>query len=191
LRRGFKAESKRLAIELRAEIGLTRHDPLDPWKLAELYGVDVYALSDVGCSAEALTHFTLTRPEVFSGALVPLPIGVAIIENTAHSRVRRISTMAHEMAHVTLEHVFPATLVNEKGCRTSDPGQEAEATELSGELLIPFDAALRFARQRLTNEEVADRFGVSPAVARWRLDSTGARKIARRQADAYRRKVGG
>ncbi|MGW2611936.1 ImmA/IrrE family metallo-endopeptidase [Streptomyces mirabilis] len=52
--------------------------------------------------------------------------------------------MAHEMAHVVLEHSFSTLLRTSGGeCRESDREQEAEAAELSGELLIPSDAALR------------------------------------------------
>ncbi len=91
------------------------------------------------------------------------------------------------MAHVTLEHAFSVSLVTERGCRTSDRQQEEEAAELAGELLLPFDAARSLARRGVVNEDAALVFGVSPEVARWRLDSTGARKIAARTAAVYRR----
>ena len=64
--------------------------------------------------------------------------------------------------------------------------EEDEAAEISGELLIPFEAAKRLARQKATDDEVALRFGVSPELARWRMNSTGARIIAQRAAN-YRR----
>ncbi|HXC78576.1 MAG TPA: ImmA/IrrE family metallo-endopeptidase [Candidatus Acidoferrum sp.] len=189
MRHGFKAHAKRLAIELREEIELDPLDPLDPWKLADLYGIDVYDLNNVGCSADALSHFTITNPEVFSGALIPLPTGAVILENPSHPVVRRRSTMAHELAHVLLEHAFSVSLVNEKGCRNADRNQEDEAAELSGELLLPFEAAKRMARSKATDEAVADQFEVSTPLARWRLYSTGARKIAARQSEAYARKI--
>ncbi len=189
MKHGFKAHAKRLAIELREEIELGPLDPLDPWKLADLYGVDVYDLNDIGCSVDALSHFTITSPDVFSGALVPLPTGTVILENSSHPVVRRRSTMGHELAHVLLEHEFSVSLVNEKGCRNADRDQEGDATELSGELLLPFEAAKRLARNKATDEAVADQFEVSTAFARWRLYSTGARKIAARQSEAYARKI--
>ncbi|MFI6076548.1 ImmA/IrrE family metallo-endopeptidase [Actinoplanes sp. NPDC051343] len=182
-----KAALKRLAIELRAELGLGTHEPFDPFELAELYGVDVYPLSTLGCAPRVLEHFQVNRLEVFSGALVPVGTGAVIIENDAHPVVRRRSTGGHEMAHVVLEHPFTAALVNEGGCRLANKEHEAEAAELSGELLIPFDAAKRLARRGVTNEEAAAEFEVSVEVARWRLDSTGARKIAARQRAAYTR----
>lgn len=190
LQRGFKAAAKRLATELRTEIGLGALEAFDPYALAELYGVDVLRLSEIDCSPAAFEYFTRTRTEVFSGALVPTGTGSVILENDAHPVVRRRSTASHEMAHVVLEHRFAGSLVNERGCRTADPQQEAEASELAGELLLPFAAAEALARRRASDDEAGSQFGVSTAFARWRLDSTGARVIARRRTAAYARRVG-
>lgn len=182
-----KAACKRLAAELRAEIGLQPVDALDPWKLAELYGIRVIALSSLPLTSVIRDHFTIARPQVFSGALVPTGTGAVIIENDAHPEARRRSTMGHELAHVIGEHRFGTSLVNERGCRLADQSQEEEAAEIGGELLIPFEAAKRLARRKATNEEVALQFGVSIEMARWRMDATGARLIAARRAAAYRR----
>ena len=96
--------------------------------------------------------------------------------------------MAHEMAHVMLGHTFRATLVNERGCRISEPEDEKEAAELSGELLLPASAGKSLAYRMFTNEQAATTFQVSVDVARWRLDATGARKMAQRaHAKAGRR----
>jgi Zn-dependent peptidase ImmA (M78 family) len=116
--------------------------------------------------------------------------GAVIIENDAHPLTRRRSTMGPELAHIFGEHTFGTSLVNERGCRLANQAQEAEAAEIGGELLIPFEAAKLLARRDATNEEVALRFGVSPDLARWRMDSTGARLIASRQRAAYRRTRG-
>jgi Zn-dependent peptidase ImmA (M78 family) len=185
-----KANCKRLAAELRAEIGLEPMDPLDPWRLADLYGVTVIPMSDLPLSSVVREYFSVERPDVFSGALVPVRTGAVIIENDAHSLTRRRSTMGHELAHIFGEHTFGTSLVNERGCRLANQAQEAEAAEIAGELLIPFEAAKVLARRDATNEEVGLRFGVSPDLARWRMDSTGARLIASRQRAAYRRAKG-
>jgi Zn-dependent peptidase ImmA (M78 family) len=176
-----KAQLKRLALELRAEVGLSPHELFDPHILAELYGVEVIRLSDLDCSSEVLDHFQIRRPEVFSGALVPLSDGsTVIIENDRHPLERRVSTASHEISHVVLEHPFAATLLDGNGCRLSTPEHEQEAAELSGELLLPFEACKRLAFFNTSDEEAADKFGVSVEFARWRLNSTGARKIADR-----------
>lgn len=185
-----KAACKRLAAEVRSEVGLGPMDALDPWELAREYGIAVAPLSDLSISDEVRDYFCDVRPEVFSGALVPIGNGVVIVENDAHPVARRRSTMGHELAHVFGEHKFGASLVNERGCRLADQAQEEEAAEIAGELLVPFEAAKLLARRRATNEEVALQFGVSVDLARWRMDSTGARLIAQRQAAAYRRVSG-
>jgi len=186
-RRINKAACKRLAAELRAEVGLGPMDALDPWALAELYGVPVVTLRDLPVDDVVLEHFTVDRPEAFSGALIPVGSGAVIVENDSHSAARRRSTLGHEVAHVAAEHTFATSLTNERGCRMADTAQEAEAAEIAGELLVPFDAARKLARRKATNEDVALQFGVSVDLARWRMDSTGARLIAQRQAAAYRR----
>lgn len=181
-----KAACKRLAGEVRAELGLEPMDALDPWQLAELYGVRVLALGQLPLDHAVRDHFHSVRPEVFSGALLPHRTGAVIVENDAHPMARRRSTMSHEMAHVVGEHKFHTSLVNERGCRTADKLQEDEAAEISGELLIPFEAAKRLARRKATDDEVALRFGVSPELARWRMNATGARIIAQRAANLRR-----
>lgn len=161
-------------------------DALDPWQLAELYGVRVLALGQLPLDHAVREHFHSVRPEIFSGALLPHRTGAVIVENDAHQVDRRRSTMGHEMAHVVGEHKFGTSLVNERGCRTADKVQEDEAAEISGELLIPFEAAKRLARREATDDEVALRFGVSAELARWRMNATGARIIAQRAANLRR-----
>lgn len=184
-----KSALKRLAVELRTEVGCGPHDRFDPYRLADLYGVAVHRLSDLDCSDAALTHFRVTRSDVFSGALVPLVTGGAvIIENDAHSPERRRSTASHEMAHLALEHKFEAGLADDaRRCRLTNKEQEAEAAELGGELLLPYEAAKFLAIRSISDEDAAKRFDVSVEIAAWRLNSTGARKMAER----WKRKNGG
>lgn len=182
-----KAACKRLAAELRSEIGLGPMDALDPWRLAKLYGIAVIAPSALPLSSEVHDHFTVVRRDAFSGALLPIRTGAVIIENDAHPLARRRSTMGHELAHDFGEHKLGTSLVNERGCRLANQVQEEEAAEIGAELLIPFEAAKRLARRNATNEEVALESGVSTELARWRMDATGARLIARRHDAARRR----
>ena len=174
-----KAALKRLALELRDEIGIDGHARFDPYLLADEYGVDVFQLSEVGCSTEALAHFQVDRPATFSGALVPVGDGFVIIENDSHDAARRRATAAHEMAHVALGHPFATFLVNERGCRTANDDHEREATELGAEMLLPTEAAKRLACRQVTDTEAAEFYDVSLDVARWRMNATGARLYAR------------
>lgn len=124
LRRGFKAEAKRLAREVRDELGVDVFAPLDPYALAELYGVAVYDLRDPSLPSEAVRHFTGPRARVFSAVLLAVGPGRVIIENHVHDWTRRRSTIAHEMAHVLLEH-DPAPLTGCGSCRVSGVDRRA------------------------------------------------------------------
>ena len=111
-----KAACKRLAAELRAEIGLEPMDALDPWALAELYGIR--------CSLWApAARARGPRP------LRPLQAG-GLLRRAGSRRVGRSDhrerrtpggpsplDMGHELAHVFGEHRFSTSLVNERGCR--------------------------------------------------------------------------
>lgn len=181
LRRGFRKEAREITLEVRDELGIGVFAELDPYALAELYGIEVTDLSNPCLPPESVRYFTQERPHVFSGALVPLqPSGAFIIENHVHHPRRRRSTIAHEMAHVLLEHPFGLTLTDDNGCRSAVAEIEEEATELSGELLIPTGAARLAALKGWPDQSVANHFGVSLPMARWRMNVTGARKIAAR-----------
>ncbi len=177
MRRGFKAEAQRLALELRGEVGLGAHGPFDPYLFAGEYGIPVVKLSEL--DGDARDYFLLASGSALSGALIPVGTGVVILENDAQPQRRRRTTMCHELGHVVLEHEFGVSLTDERKCGLGGE-QEAEADWLSGELLIPFDGALRLARANASDEQAADQFEVSLAVARWRMNASGARKIVER-----------
>jgi hypothetical protein len=186
-----KAAAGRLALEVRAEIGLKGHEQLDPVLLAVEYGVPIYPITELGdtklCAA-AISHFGGIGMAQFSAALLPMYPGCCIIENDFHAETRRRASLAHEMAHVLREHQFSAgALLGPDGCRNVDKGVEDQADWLAGELLIPSEAAARLAVRGATNEQVADIYGVSVSYARMRMNLSGAHVRAKR-AQARRRK---
>ena len=194
MRRGFKAHATRLAIEVRYEIGLDPHAVLDPVDLAHEYGIPVYPLSEAvnfGCSASALEYFSDPGRKSFSAALVPDGTGRFIIENDRHAATRRRSNIAHEMAHVLLEHSFPTLILGAEGCRAVDPDTESEADWFAGELLIPSDAARLLALKGLSNDAIARHFGISEQLAAMRMNVSGARKLAARTRDSRQKLHGG
>lgn len=177
MRRGFKTEAKRLALELREELGADAHVPFDPYAFAVNYGIDVVELSTL--DTEARHHFLKADGSSFSGALIPVGTGMVILENDAQPRARRRTTMCHEIAHVVLEHSFGISFADERKCGLGGD-QEDEADWLSGEMLIPYDGAFRLARANAPDIQVAGVFDVSLAVARWRMNGSGARRVAQR-----------
>lgn len=183
LRRGFKATARRLAADVRDELGIAAFEPLDPYALARLYGVEVFTLDAPWLPRDAVEHFTGTAAESFSGALIQIGTGCVIVENHTHTDTRRRSTVAHEMAHVLLEHEFGVLVTGGTSCRSTTTEIEQEAAELSGELLLPRDAARTAAFRGWTDTTIARYFRVSERMARWRMNVTGARRIARRTRD--------
>jgi Zn-dependent peptidase ImmA (M78 family) len=190
MRRGFKEEMKRLVSELRGELGLDAHASLDPRDLAEQYGIPVFPLTEMsewGCSPETLAHYASDSKATFSAALIPCGTSRMIIDNDNHAPTRRRASLAHEMGHVLLEHPFTEAVLTADGCRAVHPDLEEEAHWFGGELLIPFDAATTWARRGASNDEVASHHGVSVQYAGMRMNTSGAREIARRRAAAGRR----
>ncbi|MEV5413166.1 ImmA/IrrE family metallo-endopeptidase [Thermopolyspora sp. NPDC052614] len=172
-----------LALEVRDELTLSIDDPFDPYVLCDKYGVPTYRLDDLSdyeCSPEAVEYFLSKRPNVWSAALVPHGTAKFIVENTAHEVVRRRSNVTHELSHLLLEHEFDRILWTDDGCRKMNPQIEKEAAYLAGELLIPKKAAIRAAFRERSNQEVASMYNVSEKFAQWRMDASGARRIAQR-----------
>lgn len=82
------------------------------------------------------------------------------------------------MSHHLLEHEFDDVLLTDDGCRKVNSRNENEANFLAGELLIPYQAALKAAFAGNTNDEVAAAYGVSPQFTQMRMK--GARVHAQR-----------
>lgn len=179
MRHGFKAQMKRLAMEIRSEFGLTKDDRIDPHAIADAYGYEVVNLSDLEC-AKAVEHFSEEESTRFSGAVIPVLTGAAIVVNDRHTPERQASTVAHEFAHIELAHPYGESLLSPDGCRFHDATVEAEATFLAGELLFPADAARYHAIRGTNPERVAAIYGISLEMARWRMNISGGRKIRAR-----------
>lgn len=180
MRWGFKAEARRLALEVRGEVGLDAYQRFDPYALAGEYGVPVWNFSELGDCDEgraALAHFAQSSG-VLSAMVVPLGTKRLILDNDAHPLVRRRSSISHEMAHILLEHPFSDVVVTADGCRAADTNLEDEVNCLAGELLIPHDAARREALRDSSDVQVATLYDVSEPFARMRMNWSGARRIA-------------
>lgn len=120
----------------------------------------------------------------------PSELGRLIIENGVHAETRRTASIAYEIGHILLEHQFTETILTLDNCRSVSEVIEEEADRLGGELLVPFQVALMAARAGWSDQDVADFYAVSPVFAAMRMNLSGARKIAMRQRNAYRRVAG-
>ena len=189
MRRGAKAGLSRLALEVRGELGHDANSVLDPVDLAAEYGVPIYRIGDAkafGCPAGVIEYFAGSGLGNFSAALVPTGRGRFIIENDFHALTRRRSSLAHEMSHVLLEHEFAGAILGPDGCRAMEKEDEEQADWLAGELLIPTDTARRLGVKGMSDQAVANHYGISPKRAAMRLNLSGGRLIANRSGTARR-----
>jgi Zn-dependent peptidase ImmA (M78 family) len=171
---GFKAAAERLALSVRAELGL---DPLAPINCAEIcaqFGIPILTVPELelsGASPRSIQRI-LSPDAKFSAMTVAAGTRRLIVYNPMHPAGRQANSLAHELSHILLEHLM-APALGEGGCRRWDSRLEAEADWQAGTLLVPRDAALTWMRSNGSLEDGAAHFGVSVPLLRWRLNQTG------------------
>lgn len=182
-RRGFKTEANSLTADVRSELGLSMFAPLDPHALASWLEIPIIRLSEFAERAPAVRHLLEIEQEVFSAVTVFAGSQRTIVHNDAHAPTRQRSNLTHELAHGLLLHP-PTPALDNTGCRHWDQDIEDQANWLSGALLVPESAAMAIAKGRWTVASAAEHFGVSPAMIRFRLNTTGARRRVQRSRRA-------
>lgn len=99
-----KAELRRLANDVRGELGLTSTQRFDPLHWGKEWGVRMLSLDQVTSDPATLQRLTEDAPELWSAAVVKDRFGHFVIYNHAHSAPRIRSDLAHEVAHLVAEH---------------------------------------------------------------------------------------
>jgi len=178
LERGFKSWGERFSEGLRKELGLDITDPLDLDKLAAFAGCRVMTPHDIpGMTAEHLQQLTLRDSSGWSAVTVCVGDQAVIIHNPTHSVGRQASNIAHEIAHVLLQHEPTRIVMSHDGTlvmRSFDAKQEEEANWLAWCILLPREAVMSALRRRMSVEQIAAHFGVSVTLVRFRIQKTGA-----------------
>ena len=186
LRRGFKSEAERIARRVRVDLGLSAADPVAPELIAELLGIEVRA-GDELLPRERFQELEDIQPDAFSACtLRPSLDRVVVVHNPLSPKTRQKSDVAHELAHMLLDHEL--SRVQRLGDITflsCDPVQEEEAAWLSGCLLLPRALLLAEVSRGAGAEEIARKHGVSERMAQYRLDVTG---VVRQNQAAVRKK---
>ena len=184
MRRGFKAWCEKTAGDYRQVLGVPPAAALDPNRLAAHLGLRVTTPEAIPTLSETSRRQLLEiDPDSWSAVTLVRNDSGLVILNSAHSAVRQRSSLAHELAHILLNHASDQTHLSELGLlfrRSFDREQEREANWLAGCLLVPRDGLLK-ARLRTPSEEaLAARFGVSASMISWRLRATGVlRQVGR------------
>lgn len=190
VRRGFKAEVEHFALEIRAELKLGPQARLDPRELAKHLEIPVLALRGLqqkhDADADAVAMFTGSSRDAFSAFTVTDGTFRMIVYNESHPETRQANSVAHELAHVLLEHE-PAPSSDEYGHRFWNAEIEEEANLLAAALLVPREGARIVLESGRTESQAAKHFGVSLQLFQWRARQTGVLRqleFARAQREA-------
>ena len=188
MRRGFKAWCERTVNDYWRALGVPACGPLDPRHLADHLGVRIAFPEDIPTLSDtARRQLVEIDPDSWSAVTIALGDARLVILNSGHSDARQRSSLAHELAHLILNHATDRTQLSQQGLLfrgTFDREQEEEANWLGGCLLVPRDGLLE-ARLRTSNERaLAAQFRVSTDMIAWRLRTTGVL----RQVDWHRTK---
>lgn len=183
MRRGFKAWCERAAAEYRGDLDVSPDGPLDPRRLAAALQVRVLTPREFPALSESSRRQLLDEDRYGWSAVTVSRNGARLVViNPAHSPARQASNLAHELAHLILDHAPEQISLSDEGVLLRlehDPEQEDEADWLAGCLLAPRDALLRVYARNRSVERLARRFGVSLELIRWRLESTGVTRQIR------------
>ena len=174
LRRGFKSEAERIARGARSEMGLNAAKSVAPEDLASLLGIEVRA-GDELVPRERFRELERIQPDSFSACtLRPSPERVVVVYNPLSARSRRSSDLAHELAHILLDHELSRLeRLGDVTFFSCDAIQEEEAGWLSGCLLLPRALLLAEVRRGTSAKEIAKKCGISEQMAQYRLNVTG------------------
>lgn len=174
MRRGFKAEAERLAGDIRSRHGCGELDPAPLEAVAQELGIGIRSADEL-VERRRLEELEQLQADAFSAATFQLPGGArVIVYNPLHSAGRTRSNQAHELAHIVLDHdLRTIERVGSLSFFTCDTEQEEEADWLAGCLLLPRAVLLKAAKAGKTPAQVADTYGTSEPMARFRLNASG------------------
>ena len=181
LPRGFKAMAERESARLRSEMGLRPDAPLDVREFAGHLQVKVV------CAGELIDRARLEELEriqafSFSAATFKISDRDYIVTSPLRSDERRNSDIAHELAHLVLKHELSEVReVDGVPFRTCRPDEEEQATAFGGTIMLPRPLLLAAASRGQGPAEIAAANEVTLEMARFRYNTTGVAKQARRQ----------
>lgn len=193
MRRGFKAEAERHATYLRNAVGASEQETIRLPALARHLKVAVLSAERVLGGLDLLMALDQEQRGAWSAATLtvhgrtvvvynPITIDGEVLDpGQAQCDGRTRSNVAHEFAHLVLRHELrQIQRIGEHTFFACDHEQEEEANWLAGALLLPRALLLTAARRGDTDDEIAKANAVTPVMARFRLNATGARMQAAR-----------
>lgn len=181
LPRGFKTMAENDSLTHRRSLGLQDTAVLDPVALAAHLDITVVS-ADTLIDRSRLEELERLQAFAFSAATFDIDGRDFIVVNPLRSRERLASDVSHELAHLHLQHeLAEIQMIDNVPFRTCRPDQEEQATAWGGALLLPRPLLLHAVINGLNADAIAVKYGVTPEMARFRVNTTGVHKQALRR----------
>jgi len=178
LKRGFKANAERMAIQYRKDLEIHPCGPLCAFKLADFLKVPVYQATQFLTQPEYIT--LLSNNCEWSALTMTNVAGVKIIlHNPYSSEARQQSDLMHELAHIICNHEHDDILHHEPiplGLRSYNIEHEEEAKCLGSTLQLATPGLLWASKRNMTYGEIAEHFNASIDMVKYRMNTTGIAK---------------
>jgi Zn-dependent peptidase ImmA (M78 family) len=173
MRRGFKADAERRAETIRRQMRRRVADRADAIHIAQYLGAEVRRADELTSLAK-LQALEELQPGSFSACTFSFRDRHVIVYSPLASLGRAQSDIAHEVAHILLDHeIKEVQQLGGLSFFTCDPDEEQEANWQAGCLLLPRSVLLAAAKRGLDAGDIAETFGVSESMAGFRLRATG------------------
>lgn len=177
LRRGFKSQCERRAVEVRKDLGFSKTDPLKAFDLAKHFGITVWSTKEIsGLSTEDQKNLTSESDDSWSALTIRIGIHNLVIYKNDQSYPRTNSVVMHELSHIILGHELADACISDDGSfapSNFNQEQEEEANWLGGTLLLPRPLLLHIRQNKLSIQEIRESYGVSEDMLTWRVRMTG------------------
>jgi IrrE N-terminal-like domain len=162
----------------RQELGLTKTCSLDIGALVERLGVPLLPLTELGREAprEAYRLYTSDTARFSAAAVCQGTTPLAIVYHDGHEAVRQRSDIAHECAHLILDHQ-PSAVFDAVGRREYPERLEAEATWFGASLLVPRAGLISILQRDARLDVAARHFDVSVPLVRYVYNTRGCKRL--------------
>ena len=137
-----------------------------------------------GLSRETVSQLTSVDRKSWSAVTIAHHGKRLVVLNSGQSRARQTSSLAHELAHIVLNHTTDQAVLSDEGFLfrgSYDAVQEEEANWLASCLLVLRDGLLAACRRNADHRYLAMTFGVSRDMIAWRLRMTGVSRQLKRE----------
>lgn len=182
LPRGFKSNAEREATRLRRQLGLRSADPMPIDALARHLDVTIVS-ADKLVSRGQLEDIERLQAFAFSAATFEVRGRHIVVTNPLRAPGRLASDIAHELAHLLLNHELSEVReIDGALFRTCKPDEEEQATTFGGTLLLPRPLLMQAAMRGEGPEEIAEACNVTIDMARFRFNTTGVAKQVQRSS---------